>query len=503
MAYGITITTKATVGGITDSFPLGAAVTGMTPGEQYTVQWANDKGIVFEHNDLPVIQSLDDGTVGTNSGTQMARATTAQAVKFTANLMYRGVKVKSSTPVTISFQALSSSFKFTTDKLFAPSIGYGILSAVNIVKVVVTVTDSSENPVEGAEVQWLTSPATSTLHVYQDASGTKAPTDGGIPFSLSATSTGEATAYFADDRSHQYLLTPQVLGSGVPLQSTVVFAGTDGETANYKSFLVPGIDSDSNGHEYLNISSDETQFMAQPRDDVRQANQYDSFFALMNDSLITTTTTTIAQLPPEIPVGYAALKPPLTEITQNVPPADMNQLVYFVQDAKGSVSMSTPFRFYSVGEWAGNVPDLSPNLNRILNQAQVAPPSPNFNITTDTIDKYHELRVYLPILQGKYSGKTATVLFYLNGYYKNDHKSGLSGQERHSGPDSPGLTMQVPISAGVATKVVLPYPLIFGYALGPKSQMAYSYIDYYIDLGNGQLDYSVYPIEYGTDTDYP
>ena len=96
MAYGITITTKATVGGITDSFPLGAAVTGMTPGEQYTVQWANDKGIVFEHNDLPVIQSLDDGTVGTNSGTQMARATTAQAVKFTANLMYRGVKVKSS-----------------------------------------------------------------------------------------------------------------------------------------------------------------------------------------------------------------------------------------------------------------------------------------------------------------------------------------------------------------------------------------------------------------------
>ena len=502
MAYNIKITTKATVAGVSDNFPLGAAITGMTIGDLCTVHWENDKNIAFDGNDQKVTPLLDDATSGVNSGTQMLAAVSAQTVKFTAKLVKDGATVATSTAVSIAFQPLHTSFKFITNKTFAPSIGYGNLAQVNLIKAIVTVTDSSQNPVEGAEIQWLTQPQTSTMSVYADAAGTRAPMDGGVPYSLSAATTGEATAFFADERTHQYLLLPQVLGSSASLQSTVFFAGTEGEHKQYKSVLIPGIDSDDYGQEYIDFISTQTYLSAQPRrEDLQTADPNDFFYVLSNNNLIATTT--VGQFPGDISVGYATLKPPLAEITQNVALTDMNLLTFFIQDSvTGNVGMSAPFKFYGVGEWVGNIPDPSSKLHRVLSQAQVVPTPGSNIITTDTINKYMELRAYIPRLPAKYDGKTATCLFYLNGYYKNDHKSQFSGLERHGSPDT-GLKVTVTIVSGDKTKVVLPYTDIFGYALGPNSAMGFSYIDYYIDMGNGNIDYSIYPIKYGTNTDYP
>lgn len=501
MAYAITITTKPTVAGVSAAFPLGAAITGMTIGDNCTVHWVNDKGLTFNNNDLPVLPLVDDGTSGINSGTEMVAAGTGQAIKFTAKLMLNGNAVATSTAVSVTFQQLNDGFKFITDKIFAPSVESGSLTTANLIKAVVIVTDNTGNPVEGAEVQWITQPGVSTLSVYQDTSGTVALTDGGVPYSLSAATTGQATAYFADEKTHEYLLIPQVLGSDASLQTTVYFAGTIGESVQYGSLLIPHIESDNYGHEYLNIISTQTSFSAQPRGDVRRKSQDDFFYVLMNQNIVASTT--VGQLPADISLSYAALKPPLTEITQNVPPANMNELVFFIQDSvNGNVGMSAPVKFYGLGEWAGNVPDKTPTApagKRILSQAQVVPTPVSGIITTDTINKYMELRVYIPPLSSAYTGKTAQVLFYLNGYYKDDHTSQLSGQERHGNP-----TVPVQISSS-GTKVTLPYSLIFGYALGPQpqQQMGISYIDYYIDMGGNQFDYSIYPIAYGTDTDYP
>lgn len=508
MTLAIAITTKATAAGIKASFPLSAAITGMTAANNlnFTVKWENDKNIAFDANDLPVIPDPDDNTQGTNSGTQMVAADTARTVKFTAHLMEDGnnVPVVSSTPVPIEFKQLSATLKFFTDKLVASTVTAGSLTPGpdNLIKAVVIINDPAQNPVAGVEVQWKVSPKdTTTLSVYQDTSGALAPNDDGLPYSLSA-SNGEATAYFADLKTHQYVLSPRVLGSEASSQTTVIFAGTEGEYQNNNySFNIQAITTDEFGQEIIYIINGQNSVSTQPEIDDQSTNDDYLFFALMNDNLIINTT--VGEVPPSIPVSYGTLKSPLSEAKRNPPPQDFNKAVFYVQDFSGNVSMSPPTSFYSIGSWGENIPSKSKKLNRILRQARVMPEGTT-TINTDTIRK-GELLVKIPQLDAIYKDKYATVMFYLNGYYKNDGHSQNSGQERYGTPDMPGLTLYNVKIEEPWTTVKLDYQLIYGYGFGPNQEKGYSYVEYYVDInGDGsQLDYSIYPIKHITNTVFP
>ena len=154
MAYGITITTKATIAGVSYKFPLCAEITDLQPGDDLlTVEWtADNPAAVFLHNNQLVVPDAFS-TDGTNSGTQMAAAITGTAVSFTAKLMRDGVAIATSAPHSVTFKPLSASFQFITDKLFAPTVAGGAVGPANLITAILTVTDATGNPVEGAEVQ--------------------------------------------------------------------------------------------------------------------------------------------------------------------------------------------------------------------------------------------------------------------------------------------------------------------------------------------------------------
>ena len=502
MAYGITITTKATIAGVSYKFPLCAEITDLQPGDDLlTVEWtADNPAAVFLHNNQLVVPDAFS-TDGTNSGTQMAAAITGTAVSFTAKLMRDGVAIATSAPHSVTFKPLSASFQFITDKLFAPTVAGGAVGPANLITAILTVTDATGNPVEGAEVQWRTLPKTDSFSVYQDSAGTtRALTDGEEQYTLSAATTGEATAYLADPRTHQYSLLPTVLGCDVSRQTTIIFAGTGSEPSIYPPFVIPGLESDSYSQQYLNIIDDQTTFTAVvPGDAITTARKHDLFYVLLNESIVIDGT--IDHVAGGVDITYAVLRSPVKHAGNNIPSAQINSLTFFIQDSiYGNVGMSKPVLFYGLGDWSGNKPEDSPVIDRILPLAQIVPKPRSGIITTDTIDADDGLTIYIPALNAAYTNKPISVLFYLNGYSQD-----VPDEEKHGNPEMPGLTIKGRTAAN-GTIIKLPYNMIFGYGSYLKANRLSSCVDYYVELDQGpgsRRYYSRYPTAYGTNTVYP
>lgn len=499
--YEITITTKASIAGVTGRFPLGAVIDNLQRGDDdLRVHWTASSGnFVSGSNDQLVAIDQNDNTKGINSGTQLAAVNAPVTVTFMAYLMASDetTVLATSNPYTVRFMPLDGFFQFVIDKSFAPTIGSGAIGPNNLIKATVTVTDTTGNPVTGAEVHWVTVPETSFFSVYQDSMGTiPALTDGGHPYTLSSALTGEATAYLADKKTHQYVLRPRILGSHVSPQTSMIFAGTDGEDVNYDSFTLSGIETDPFGKAYLNIIDSQSSFTALPGSDVASVAKNDFFFVLLNDTIIIDTKA--GSTTGGLELSYAALKAPLQQITQNIPSENINNLVFFIQNNQyGNVAMSEPISFYGIGNWPGNVPTTSQEAPRTLPHMQITPPPGNGVITTDTINEITGLTVEIPALPSTFEGKTVTFLFYLNGY-----KQGTD-DERHGGPDMPGLTQTAIIDENGKATASVPWRYVYGYATSKtNNKILASYVDYYIDVNSSRY-YCRYPVAYLTNTVYP